>query len=190
MTSTSPATGITPKLYKTDEAAAMLRLSPSMIYRQMRAGRLRSVHQGRARLIPAAAIDEYIALLEREAGQEDRAGAGPELRTPDAETVVAALWPPVAVMLARDVEARPGGRYRGRVRWKDPATGRYRGHSRTFGSETAAWAWVSTWTAPPIATAERDTSLRAAADASRSSAINATRLACSAASTRDGSGTA
>jgi hypothetical protein len=70
---------------------------------------------------------------------------------PDAEAVVAALWPPVAVTLARDVEAKENGRYRGRVRWRDPsARGGYRGHSRTFATESAAWAWVSTWTAPPV----------------------------------------
>ena len=38
---------------------------------QIRSGRLRSVQQGRARLIPAAAIRDYVARLEREA-QETR----------------------------------------------------------------------------------------------------------------------
>lgn len=41
----------------------------AVIYELIRAGRLRSVKQGRARRIPAAAIRDYIALLEREAGQ-------------------------------------------------------------------------------------------------------------------------
>ena len=35
----------------------------------IRSGRLRSVTQGRTRLIPANAISDYIALLERESGQ-------------------------------------------------------------------------------------------------------------------------
>lgn len=82
---------------------------------------------------------------------DSRTDANPDTGTPDAETVVAALWPSVAVTLVRDVEPRANGRYRGRVRWRDPsARGGYRGHSRTFGSETAAWAWVRTWTAPHV----------------------------------------
>ncbi len=46
---------------------AMVVLSMSVIYEQIRAGRLRSVTQGRSRLIPASAIADYISLLEREA---------------------------------------------------------------------------------------------------------------------------
>jgi len=45
----------------------LLSLSPSVIYNQIRAGRLRSVKEGKTRLIPAAAIADYIALLEAEA---------------------------------------------------------------------------------------------------------------------------
>jgi len=45
----------------------MLRLSRSVIYEQIRAGRLRIVKQGRATLVPASAIAEYVALLEQEA---------------------------------------------------------------------------------------------------------------------------
>jgi excisionase family DNA binding protein len=41
-------------------------MSRSVLYEQIRAGRLRTVSQGRARLIPATAIDEYVALLIRE----------------------------------------------------------------------------------------------------------------------------
>jgi excisionase family DNA binding protein len=41
-------------------------MSRSVIYEQIRAGRLRSVTRGRSRLIPASAIAEYVALLERE----------------------------------------------------------------------------------------------------------------------------
>ena len=45
----------------------LLSLKRSVIYEQLRSGRLRSVTVGRTRLIPAAAIVEYVALLEREA---------------------------------------------------------------------------------------------------------------------------
>ncbi len=55
------------RLYDVPEAMALLRLSRSVIYEQLRSGRLRSVKQGRARRIPAAAIRDYIALLEIEA---------------------------------------------------------------------------------------------------------------------------
>jgi excisionase family DNA binding protein len=57
------------ELYRVTEAMALLSLGRSVIYEQLRAGRLRSVHVGRTRLIPAAAITDYIALLEREAQQ-------------------------------------------------------------------------------------------------------------------------
>lgn len=55
------------QLYRVTDAMRMLRLSRSVLFEQLRTGRLRSVKQGRARLIPATAIREYIALLEREA---------------------------------------------------------------------------------------------------------------------------
>jgi excisionase family DNA binding protein len=45
----------------------VLSLGRSSIYEQIRSGRLRSVTQGRSRLIPASAIDEYIKLLQSEA---------------------------------------------------------------------------------------------------------------------------
>jgi excisionase family DNA binding protein len=53
-------------LYRIPEAMTLLALSRSVIYEQIRAGRLRTVSQGRARRIPASAIREYVALLERE----------------------------------------------------------------------------------------------------------------------------
>jgi excisionase family DNA binding protein len=55
------------QLYRVADAMVVLSISRSVIYEQMRSGRLRSVTQGRARLIPASAIADYIALLEREA---------------------------------------------------------------------------------------------------------------------------
>jgi excisionase family DNA binding protein len=47
---------------------ARLSLSRRVIYELIRSGRLRSVKQGRTRLIPESAIAEYVELLEREAG--------------------------------------------------------------------------------------------------------------------------
>ncbi|WP_182882006.1 helix-turn-helix domain-containing protein [Microbispora sp. H10949] len=55
------------RLYRIPDAMRLLSLSRSVIYEQIRAGRLRTVRQGRTRLIPASAIDDYIALLEQEA---------------------------------------------------------------------------------------------------------------------------
>ena len=54
-------------LYRVSEAMRLLSLSRSVIYHQLRLGRLRSVKQGNTRLIPATAIAEYVALLESEA---------------------------------------------------------------------------------------------------------------------------
>ncbi len=55
------------QLYKVPDAMRMLNLSRTVIFELLRTGRLRSVKQGRTRLIPASAIQDYIALLEREA---------------------------------------------------------------------------------------------------------------------------
>jgi excisionase family DNA binding protein len=69
MSTTSPETQASNdmRLYKVTEAMDMLRLSRSVIYELIRSGRLRSVKEGSARRIPASAIADYIALLEREA---------------------------------------------------------------------------------------------------------------------------
>ena len=53
-------------LYRIPEAMELLSLSRTVIYEQIRAGRLRTVAEGRARRVPASAIAEYVALLERE----------------------------------------------------------------------------------------------------------------------------
>lgn len=55
------------QLYRVRDAMVVLSLSRSVIYEQIRSGRLRSVTQGRSRLIPASAIAEYVKLLESEA---------------------------------------------------------------------------------------------------------------------------
>jgi excisionase family DNA binding protein len=59
-----------PVLYRIPDAARVLNLSRTVVYEQIRAGRLRAVKQGAARRIPASAINEYVALLEREAGEQ------------------------------------------------------------------------------------------------------------------------
>ncbi|MDA8323841.1 MAG: helix-turn-helix domain-containing protein [Actinomycetota bacterium] len=63
----------TPQLYRIPDVMRLLSMSRTVIYEQLRTGRLHSVRQGRARLITAAAIADYIALLESEA-REDLAG--------------------------------------------------------------------------------------------------------------------
>jgi excisionase family DNA binding protein len=54
-------------LWKVPEAMALLSISRTVIYEQIRTGRLRTVKQGRTRLVPDSAIGEYVELLEREA---------------------------------------------------------------------------------------------------------------------------
>jgi excisionase family DNA binding protein len=53
-------------LYRVPEVMVLLSLSRTVIYELIRSGRLRTVQQGRVRLIPATAVAEYVALLERE----------------------------------------------------------------------------------------------------------------------------
>ena len=60
------------QLYRVKDAMRLLKLSRTVIYELMRTGRLRSVQQGRARLITAEAIREYIALLKDEAEASTR----------------------------------------------------------------------------------------------------------------------
>jgi excisionase family DNA binding protein len=62
-----------PRLYRIPDAMRLLSLSRSVIYEQIRAGRLRTVHQGRACRISDTAIRDYIALLEAEAQAERQA---------------------------------------------------------------------------------------------------------------------
>jgi excisionase family DNA binding protein len=61
------ALSLNKQLYRISDAMVVLSLSRSVVYEQIRSGRLRSVTQGRSRLIPASAIADYIALLEQEA---------------------------------------------------------------------------------------------------------------------------
>jgi excisionase family DNA binding protein len=55
-----------PVLYRVADVTALLSLSRTVVFDLLRTGRLRSVKEGRTRLIPAAAVREYLALLERE----------------------------------------------------------------------------------------------------------------------------
>ena len=50
-------------LYDVDEAAEALRLSRSVLYELIRSGRLRTVKQGRRRLVPVSALAEYVDSL-------------------------------------------------------------------------------------------------------------------------------
>lgn len=61
------------QLFTIEEAMTMLRMGRTTIFDQLRNGRLRSVREGRARRIPAKAIAEYIALLEREEAERNAA---------------------------------------------------------------------------------------------------------------------
>ncbi|MGO8895574.1 MAG: helix-turn-helix domain-containing protein [Streptosporangiaceae bacterium] len=60
------------QLYRVKDAMRLLNLSRTVIYELLRTGRLRSVRQGRARLISADAIRDYITLLENEAEEPTR----------------------------------------------------------------------------------------------------------------------
>jgi len=55
-------------LYPIPDAMSVLNMSRTVIYEQIRAGRLRTVRQGRRRYVTEAGISDYVDLLEREAG--------------------------------------------------------------------------------------------------------------------------
>ena len=63
MTTTEPA----PMMFRISTVVKLTGLSRSVIYEQIKAGRLRAVKQGSATLITAAALDDYVKLLEKEA---------------------------------------------------------------------------------------------------------------------------
>lgn len=62
---TVPATKL---LYRVDEAGELLSLSRSRMFELLRSGAIRSVTQGRTRLIPHSALEAFVADLE-EAGR-------------------------------------------------------------------------------------------------------------------------
>ncbi|MEU8642038.1 helix-turn-helix domain-containing protein [Streptomyces sp. NPDC048674] len=54
-------------LYRPEEAAIVLRIGRSMVYEEIRLGRLQTVRIGRRRLVPPEYIAKYVELLKREA---------------------------------------------------------------------------------------------------------------------------
>lgn len=50
-------------VYRVEEAALALRLSRSVVYELIRSGRLRTVKQGSRRLVPVAALTEFVDSL-------------------------------------------------------------------------------------------------------------------------------
>ena len=67
MTARAARPPVPPLLYRVEEAADALRLSRSVLYELIRSGRLRTVKAGSRRLVPVAALAEYVASLERAA---------------------------------------------------------------------------------------------------------------------------
>jgi excisionase family DNA binding protein len=65
-TSTAPDT---PLLYTLPEAAALLRISRTKLYELLTANEIESVHIGRSRKIPAAALDAYVDSLRMNEGK-------------------------------------------------------------------------------------------------------------------------
>ena len=65
-TSHPPSASSGKALYRTPEAMHLLSMSRTVIYEQIRAGRLRTVRLGRTRLVPAVAIAEYVVLVDGE----------------------------------------------------------------------------------------------------------------------------
>ncbi|MFF7042295.1 helix-turn-helix domain-containing protein [Streptomyces massasporeus] len=54
-------------LYRPEEAAAALGIGRSLVYEEIRLGRLQTVRIGRRRLIPPEYIAQYVELLKSEA---------------------------------------------------------------------------------------------------------------------------
>jgi excisionase family DNA binding protein len=65
--STATATPVDRLLYRPEEAAATLGIGRSLIYEEIRLGRLQTVRIGRRRLVPPEYVAQYIELLKREA---------------------------------------------------------------------------------------------------------------------------
>ncbi|MGV9805555.1 helix-turn-helix domain-containing protein [Micromonospora chersina] len=66
---------MTPLLYKTTEAAMRLGCGKTTLYQLIMSGELESVTVGRARRIPAAALEAYVERLRRAAAEELDAAA-------------------------------------------------------------------------------------------------------------------
>lgn len=59
------------ELYPVPEAMVLLSLKRSVLYQEIRSGRLKSVKRGRSRLVPASAIRAYVNLLIHESEKID-----------------------------------------------------------------------------------------------------------------------
>ena len=57
------ATEVPAVVYRVEEAALALRLSRSVVYELIRSGRLRTVKHGSRRLVPVAALAEFVESL-------------------------------------------------------------------------------------------------------------------------------
>lgn len=51
---------VVPLLYNVDEAAEALRMSRGLVYELIRSGQIRTLKQGRRRLVPVSALTDYI----------------------------------------------------------------------------------------------------------------------------------
>ncbi|MGH3502553.1 MAG: helix-turn-helix domain-containing protein [Nocardioidaceae bacterium] len=60
-------------LLTVEQVAERLNLSRTEIYAQMRRGRLKSVKEGRKRLVPPEYLDDYVDLLKAEANSDEAA---------------------------------------------------------------------------------------------------------------------
>lgn len=69
------STAVEVRLYKVPEVTQILSLSHGRVYELIRSGRLRSVREGRSRLVSTWAIAEYVKLLEAEADAGQEAGS-------------------------------------------------------------------------------------------------------------------
>lgn len=61
------------KLLRVEEAAALLGIGRTRAYEQIKLGRLRSVKIGTSRLVPTAALDEFVSLLLEESHHDQAA---------------------------------------------------------------------------------------------------------------------
>ncbi|MFD6753881.1 helix-turn-helix domain-containing protein [Micromonospora gifhornensis] len=64
MTTLNHPHSVAPRSVRPAEAATLLGVCRDTVYVLMRSGRLRSIKAGRARLIPLAAIDEFLSADE------------------------------------------------------------------------------------------------------------------------------
>jgi excisionase family DNA binding protein len=67
MTAVATERDLAPLLYKIPEVCALLRLSRSEVYDQIKDGRIKTVHQGRAVFVAALDLAAYVELLRAEA---------------------------------------------------------------------------------------------------------------------------